>query len=779
MKILENNLKQFLDIPNNVLEVTNSFVTEVEEFGPLSDINNLVIGHVLEKVKHENADTLSVLQVDLGKGLTQQIVCGAANVDVDQYVVIATEGAVLPGDFVIKKSKIRGVESNGMVCSLTELGIEEKHIPEEFKSGIYYFSESKEIGSNALNHLSLDGFIMELSLTPNRSDLLSHYGYAQDLAAALDTKITLPSFVISEESKSNDLTVKIESNNTNSYYARALEDLTITESPWWLKNFLLNLNCQPVNNVVDITNYILYTYGTPMHAFDANKFGSKNIVIKDNNETIEVETLDDGKYKLTSDEVIVTNGKDAMAIGGVMGLKNSMITNETTNVILEIASFNAKSVGGTSKKLGLKSDSSLRFERGIDEAIILQALNHATYLLQKYANAKVLKGIASEVKTIVENPFIEINCTEISNKIGMEISKEEIISILKRLNYDIKDDSKLLVKAPSYRHDIYHDYDVLEEVVRLFGMDQVPNKALKVSGLGSLSKKQRTVRNLRHYLANLGFNEVVTYSLLNENNVKKFNDLGGIVSILKPLTIDRRSLRQSIINGLVDTVNYNRARTLTKVNLFEIGHVFADGLENNYLSVALTAPLHNNLWKKEEVQVDFYYLSGILKNVFELMNIDYTLEASNYENFHPYQQANILVKGKIVGKIGLIHPTVVSKPIFVFEIDLDLLDNPNKFKYESISKYPNVERDIAIVLKDEVLMSEVLRLINQTARKQIVSADVFDIYKGEHIEQGFKSVAIRMVFNDPNKTLEGNDVDKLVNKILKRIEFELDGVIRS
>lgn len=779
MKILENNLKQFLDIPNNVLEVTNSFVTEVEEFGPLSDINNLVIGHVLEKVKHENADTLSVLQVDLGNGLTQQIVCGAANVDVDQYVVIATEGAVLPGDFVIKKSKIRGVESNGMVCSLTELGIEEKHIPEEFKSGIYYFSESKEIGSNALNHLSLDGFIMELSLTPNRSDLLSHYGYAQDLAAALDTKITLPSFVISEESKSNDLTVKIESNNTNSYYARALEDLTITESPWWLKNFLLNLNCQPVNNVVDITNYILYTYGTPMHAFDANKFGSKNIVIKDNNETIEVETLDDGKYKLTSDEVIVTNGKDAMAIGGVMGLKNSMITNETTNVILEIASFNAKSVGGTSKKLGLKSDSSLRFERGIDEAIILQALNHATYLLQKYANAKVLKGIASEVKTIVENPFIEINCTEISNKIGMEISKEEIISILKRLNYDIKDDSKLLVKAPSYRHDIYHDYDVLEEVVRLFGMDQVPNKALKVSGLGSLSKKQRTVRNLRHYLANLGFNEVVTYSLLNENNVKKFNDLGGIVSILKPLTIDRRSLRQSIINGLVDTVNYNRARTLTKVNLFEIGHVFADGLENNYLSVALTAPLHNNLWKKEEVQVDFYYLSGILKNVFELMNIDYTLEASNYENFHPYQQANILVKGKIVGKIGLIHPTVVSKPIFVFEIDLDLLDNPNKFKYESISKYPNVERDIAIVLKDEVLMSEVLRLINQTARKQIVSADVFDIYKGEHIEQGFKSVAIRMVFNDPNKTLEGNDVDKLVNKILKRIEFELDGVIRS
>lgn len=779
MKILENNLKQFLDIPNNVLEVTNSFVTEVEEFGPLSDINNLVIGHVLEKVKHENADTLSVLQVDLGKGLTQQIVCGAANVDVDQYVVIATEGAVLPGDFVIKKSKIRGVESNGMVCSLTELGIDEKHIPEEFKSGIYYFSESKEIGSNALNHLSLDGFIMELSLTPNRSDLLSHYGYAQDLAAALDTKITLPSFVISEESKSNDLTVKIESNNTNSYYARALEDLTITESPWWLKNFLLNLNCQPVNNVVDITNYILYTYGTPMHAFDANKFGSKNIVIKDNNETIEVETLDDGKYKLTSDEVIVTNSKDAMAIGGVMGLKNSMITNETTNVILEIASFNAKSVGGTSKKLGLKSDSSLRFERGIDEAIILQALNHATYLLQKYANAKVLKGIASEVKTIVENPFIEINCTEISNKIGMEISKEEIISILKRLNYDIKDDSKLLVKAPSYRHDIYHDYDVLEEVVRLFGMDQVPNKALKVSGLGSLSKKQHTVRNLRHYLANLGFNEVVTYSLLNENNVKKFNDLGGIVSILKPLTIDRRSLRQSIINGLVDTVNYNRARTLTKVNLFEIGHVFADGLENNYLSVALTAPLHNNLWKKEEVQVDFYYLSGILKNVFELMNIDYTLEASNYENFHPYQQANILVKGKIVGKIGLIHPTVVSKPIFVFEIDLDLLDNPNKFKYESISKYPNVERDIAIVLKDEVLMSEVLRLINQTARKQIVSADVFDIYKGEHIEQGFKSVAIRLVFNDPNKTLEGNDVDKLVNKILKRIEFELDGVIRS
>lgn len=778
MKIIGNNLKQFINSPENILELTNSYITEVEEFGPLLDINNLVIGHVLSKEKHPDADTLSVLQIDLGNGLTEQIVCGASNVDKDQYVIVATVGAILPGNFVIKKSKIRGVESNGMVCSLNELGLDEKIVPAEFKEGIYYFGEPKEIGSNALSHLNLDGFIMELSLTPNRSDLLSYYGYAQDLSAALNTEITLPKFEVVEEKEINKLEVKIDSKSVHSYYARHLSEVSITESPLWLKTFLINMGTQPVNNVVDITNYILYTYGTPMHAFDYNKFGSNSIVITDNKSKITLKTLDGTEVNLDSNEVLVTNGSDAMAIGGVMGLENSMITNETKSVILEIANFDSKSITDTSKKLKLKSDSSLRFERGIDQKIIEQALNHATYLLQKYANAKVLKGISKANGIVKENPFINIDVVDISRKIGTELFKKEILNILTRLNYEIKDGTELVVKAPSYRHDILFEYDVLEEVVRLYGMDQVPNREVISSGIGSLTHKQKTVRKIRHYLANMGFNEIVTYSLLNENNVKKFSDLGDIISVVKPLTIDRKSLRQSLINGLLDSTNYNQARSINNVNLFEIGHVYAQGIEKNHLAVSLTNPISNNLWKKENSEIDFYYLSGILDNVLSLVNVEYELVASSYENYHPYQQADIVVKGKKVGVIGQIHPRIKSKKMFTFEIDLDAIDNNSKLKYEPISKYPNVERDLALVLKDDILMSEVLRLIKQTAKKQLVEVSLFDIYKGDHIEIGHKSIAVRMVFNDPMKTLEGSDIDKIVLKIVKRIEFELGGTSR-
>lgn len=779
MKIIENNLKQFIDIPSNIAELTNSFITEVESFGPLTNINNLVIGHVLEKEKHPDADTLNILKVDLGNDYIEQIVCGAPNVDKGQYVIVAKIGAILPGDFVIKKSKIRGIESNGMVCSLQELGIDEKLIPEAFKKGIYYFEEVKEVGSNALTHLSLDGFTMELSLTPNRADLLSHYGYANDLAAVLGKKITLPSITIKEDSKKNDLSVVIESNNTNSYYARLFSNLEVKDSPWWIKSFLLAMGCQPINNVVDITNYILYTYGIPMHAFDAKKFGTKTIVIKDNKEKQNIVTLDGKTYTITNDEILITNGTNAMALGGVMGLENSMITNDSTDVILEVASFNAKTINEVSKKLNLKSDSSLRFERGIDEAVMQQALQHATSLLIEYANATVLSGIASDTRVTVTNPKIEIDPISIAKYMGNDISKEAIIDILERLNYTIEDNKKLVVTAPTYRHDIYEDHDVLEEVVRLYGMDQVENKPLLVTGLGQLTNKQVINRRLRHYLANIGFNEVVTYGMLKEENVKKYNDLGDILSVLKPLTIDRKSMRQSLLNGLEDVVKYNRARNYNNINIFEIGHVYAKDVEHNYLSVALSSPLQSTLWKKETDKIDFYYLSGILNNIMSILNVDYELVVSNNEALHPYQQASILIKGQKVGIIGLVHPKQMLKPVYVFELDLDLINNPNKFKYTTISKFPNVERDIAVVLDNTVEVKEVLRLINQTAKKQLVDLRVFDIYTGDHVGENQKSVAVRMTFNDPNKTLEGSDVDKLVNKIVKRIEFELGGTIRS
>lgn len=779
MKILQAHLNQFIKSPKNVLDLTNTYITEVDSFKNVIDTNNLVVGLVKEVKKHENADTLSVTKVDLGEKV-EQIVCGAPNVKEGQYVIVAKEGAVLPGDFVIKPTKLRGVESNGMICSLEELGFDKELVPSEYQDGIFYFNEAKEIGSNALKHLMLDGYIMELDLTPNRNDLLSHYGFARDLSAVLKSNIHLPKFKINEIDEKNPLTVKIESKNTNSYYARYFKDVKVEESPLWLKAFLTNLDVKPVNNIVDITNYILFTYGIPMHAFDADKFGSTNIVVKDNNKKQTVKTLDDSNIEITKDEILITNGKDIMALGGIMGLDNSKITNDTKNVILEVASFSKEQTRVSSKKLNLKSDSSLRFERGIDEAIMMQALNHATYLFENLGQAKTLKGISSdEVKTF-DNPFIKVELAKVRKLIDNNISDLEIIDNLKRLNYEIINDSKteIIVKAPSYRQDILIFADVLEEVVRIYGMDQVKNQSMLSTTSKGLTKKQKLTRQLRMYLSSRGFNEVVTYSLLKNEDVDKYNQIGEKITLLKPMSQDRTTLRQSLLNGLVNTKKYNNARHIDDIHIFEIGNIYAKGIEQKALSALITSNPDQNDWKKTNNKIDFYYLSGILRNVFEIISVDYNLKASNYSYLHPYQQADIIVNEKIVGVIGKLNPKDIKNDTFVFEIILDLIDKEKELTYLPISKYPSVERDIALILEDDILMDNIIKVIKQTGKEQLVNLTLFDIYKGENIAEGYKSVALKLEFNDRFKTLESKDVDKLVNRIIKRLEYEYKAEIR-
>lgn len=777
MKLYENILKQFIDVPKDIYELTNSYITEVEDFKKLFDINNLVIGYVSELVKHPDADTLSVTKVNVGDEV-KQIVCGAPNVAKGQYVIVALEGAVLPGDFKIKKSKIRGVESFGMICSLSELGIEKDLIPEKYSSGIYYFDTEKKVGSNPLRELMLDGFILELSLTPNRNDLLSHYGYARDLAAVLNKEIELKEYKINEIAKKNELSVKIESKNTNSYYARYFSDVKIQESPLWLKVYLKEMGVNPVNNIVDITNYILYTYGIPMHAFDANKFNSKTIVVKDNDKKQTVKTLDGSDIEITSGEILITNGKDIMALGGIMGLDNSKISENTSEIILEVASFSRETTRETSKKTNLTSDSQLRFERGIDEAIMLQALNHATYLFETLASAKTHQGISSEVLKQNENPFIKIDLNKINEMIGTNIEDKMIYDILDRLNFEVNKKT-LEVKAPSYRSDILIFADVLEEVLRIYGLDNVKMESLITTSSKGLTDSQKMVRKLRHYLSDFGLNEVITYSLLKEENVNKYNTIGDVVKVIKPISNDRRVIRQSLINGLVDAMHYNQNRMNNNVNLFEIGNVYAKDIEQRKLAILLTGDVRENPWKKTSTKIDFYYLSGILANIMTLTNVLYELEESNNPMFHPHQQANIIVDKKVIGIIGKLHPKHETTDTFVLELDLGLLINNNKFKYKMISKYPNVERDIAIIVEKDLKANNIIKVIEQTLRKNLVKVELFDIYDGKGIKEGFKSLAFNIVFNDDSKTLEKEEVDKLMKKVTNRLMFEFNAEIRE
>lgn len=780
MRINENMLKTLIKVPNEIKDITNTHITEVDSFNRILNINNLVIGHVLEVKPHENADKLSVTKVDLGDKI-EQIVCGAPNVAKGQYVIVAREGAILPGEFLIKPTKIRGIESNGMICSLDELGFTKENIPKNFKEGIYYFNEEKEIGSNALKHLALDGFIMDLDLTPNRSDLLSHYGFAMDLSAVTNEKVELPKFKLEETKKANPLSVKILSKQTNSYYARYIEDVKITESPMWLKSTLTSLGINPVNNVVDITNYLLFMYGIPMHAFDANKFGSTKIVVKDNTEKQTLKTLDDSLITLTKDEILITNNKEAMAIGGIMGLENSMITNETTNVILEVASFNKDSIRRISEQTNLTSDSQLRFSRGINENLMEYVIDYAGYLIQELASGKVSKGVSKDVLSVRENPFIEIEYNKINSLLGTNITSEEILKYLEKLNYEIKNENnKIYAKAPGYRNDILISADITEEIGRIYGLDKIANKMVKTSTIGSLTNKQKRIRTIRHLLANMGLNEIITYSLLKEDEVLKYDEIGEKLSVLKPMTNDRKTLRQSLLNGGIDVLNYNKNREIDNLLLFEIGNVYAKGVEELNLSVLITGETNQLLWDKKTTKIDFYYISGILNKLMTTLGITYKLKENNHNKFHPHQQASIVVGKKEVGIIGKIHPLISNKhDYFVLELKLDKLPNKDLVKYEKISKFPNIERDLAIVLKEDVKAETVLNLVKQTARNILVDTYIFDVYKGIHIEKGFQSIAVRMVFNDKEKTLESVDIDKVIKKIIVRIERELSGIIRT
>jgi phenylalanyl-tRNA synthetase beta chain len=785
MKILESMLKKWVEIPKDIYELTNQKIIEIDEFGPVNPATKLVVGHVLTCVDHPNSDHLHVTTVDLGDRI-EQIVCGAPNVAQGQYVIVAQNGTVLPGNFEIKATKIRGVESNGMICSLKELGIDDKNAPEDFRSGIYHFDGAREIGSSGLAAIFQDGWVMTPKLTPNRGDLLSVLGFAYDLASMTGQKVHLPHLHIKEEHLHNPYDVDIQTDGCGRYYARHFTYVKIKESPWWLKSALMACDIAPINNVVDISNYVLLEYGTPLHMFDAKKIGSTKIVVRDAHPLEKVITLDDVTRTLSTEDLVITNGKDPIAIAGVMGLANTMITSDTTEVVLEAAYFEPKRIQKTSKKLGMRSDSSLRFERGIDDERVFLGLERASELLVELAGAKVSKGIASCIHHKLENPTIRIEKNYFNEALGVVIPELELIQIFNAYNYHVEyENDHILVKAPSYRKDILIEADVLEEVARMYGLDRIPMTSIDKPLPGKLTFKQKRLRQIRHHFANLGLNEVITYSLINPAEVHRYHNLGEPVSILMPLSEDRQTLRQSLVHGILESVLYNQYRQMKDIAIFEIGNVFALDQEKLHLSVALSGTWHQLQWKKERIAADFYVLKGLIDGVFHPLGLYFNYESSQeIASFHPYRQANIKYQNQTIGRLAELHPSEVKRlgiePTVVFEIDMSLLLTQSEpLLFKPISRYPSISRDLAIVVSDTITAGQITDLISQTAKKNLVAIEVFDVYQGTHIEKGQKSIACSLQFNDPEKTLSSDDVDQLMKKITNRLSFSLKAVIRN
>lgn len=782
MKIATSMLKRFIkQIPadHELYELTNQYITEVESMERLLSMDKLVVGYVKERLDHPNSDHLSLCQVDLGDH-TQQIVCGASNVDAGQYVVVALEGAILPGDFEIKAVTIRGVESRGMICSLNELGLDEKYIDDRFKDGIFYFDKPQKIGANALEALNFDQVSLELDLTPDRSDLLSVLGFAYELGAVLNQKIVVPEITVIENGPYNPLKVIIEDEGCKRYYARYIDNITIEPSPMWMQSALIASGIRPINNVVDVTNYVLLELGTPLHAFDADKFGSETIVVKPAKDLDEVISLDEQPRILRKSDITITNGIEAVAIGGVMGLLNTAVDETTTKIILEAAWFEPERVKQTAARLDLHSDSSLRFEKNVDEIRVLQAINRAAQLLTEISNARVYKEVSFEGKPFNRPTLITLKPEDVNRLLGTQLPHSEVKALLKRLN--IIETKPHIYLIPSYRKDLTIKEDLIEEVGRIYGFNQIDSILPTFNSIGRYSTRQKHLNTIRTQMIGLGFNEVINYSLINKETIHTYVPTNqDVIEVLSPLSDDKKALRHSLVNGLVHNVGYHLSRQMDDLKFFEMGSTYFTGSEPMMLSAIINGKYVSNSLEKNEIISDYLLIKGVLENITDKLGVELEFKKENtIPGYHPGICAKVIYQKETIGYIGKIHPTILEDA-FAFEINLEkILTSIEPLKaFESVSKYPSITRDLSIIIDNSVEISRIMQLIRQTTRRYLTDLSLFDVYEDEKIGPDKKSLAFTMTFNSKEQTLQTNDVDKMMNSVIFRLEKELKAQIRK
>lgn len=781
-----NHLKELIDTDIRAEELSTLFnlhSAEVEEAYKLVDASHLVVGYVTEKTMHPDADKLSVCQVDLG-GEISQIVCGAPNVEQGQYVIVSKPGAELPGGFKIKQSTIRGVESNGMICSLAELGLDKKFVNAD---GIHVIKEPCQAGDNPLEILQLDDEVMALDLTPNRADLLSVMGVAYDACAILDKPIRLRTVNVQESTEPNPVKIQIKTENCVSYYARVLNNIEIKPSPRFIQSRLIAAGMRPINNVVDITNYVLLETGQPLHAFDYDLLHSDTITVRMAFEGEELVTLDEQKRVLTTDDIVITNDKIAVALGGVMGGLDTEINPTSKRILLESAVFSPKHIRKTSGRLDLRSEASLRFERKVDPKRTLLALELATELFQQYAGGTVYQGISSVDNVDYSEVVISTSTDQINSNLGSCLSTEEVSDVLRRLHFEHQiEENVFTIIVPSRRQDIETYQDIVEEIGRIIGYNQLPLTLPRTVSTGGLSEMQLFKRELKSRMTALGLTEVITYSLVPEERVGEFT-VGeqNHTNVLMPMSQDKSTLTLSPLVGIVDVLTYNTARKNTDLFVFELGKRY-DQDETMVLSGALTGTISSTKWKGQQEEVDFYTVKGVLDSLFDSLYLGHLEYApmQDYPNLHPGQSAYIKDFRGTIGFVGKLHPEYEKqhdlKNVYVFELEVDKLFELRRVlkKVKDITKYPEVERDIAIVVQNDVLASDILQVINKAGKRMLISSEIFDLYRGKPLQDDQKSVAIKLVFSDPKRTLETKEVDTRVHEILGVLKAQLKAELR-
>ena len=784
-----NWVKDYIDLENEDLHELAVKVTKagvnVEKVVD-SRIENLVIGEVLECVNHPDSDHLHVCQVNVGEKTTQ-IVCGAPNVKAGIKVLVALPGCVLPGDFEIKAGNIRGQESNGMICALFEIGVEEK-TEENYAKGIEVLETDLKPGTDANLYLGTDDTLYELDVHKHRNnDCYYHIGFAYEIASILNKKVTLPedNYKEIEDDVNKHITLKVDTEKCPYYTAKMVTGVEIKESPEFIKKRLIAAGMRPINNVVDISNYVMLEYGQPLHFFDKNKLGD-NILVRQANEGETIVTLDGQTRNLLTSDIVITDGTKPVCIAGVMGGENTDVDETTKDILIESAIFDAVAIRYTASRLDLRSEASIRYGKGLSYEYTDAALRRACYLLEKYANATVLSGIAVHDKVDKTEKVVEFKTKEVSTLLGLELTDKDVETELDRLMfpYELNKDT-FKVTVPRRRLDIDPNVnDIAEEIGRLYGYENLVStlpvvpvrRGVYVGDVGirkTISKRLRT----------LGLNETKTYTLTSPDMSSKFKyeDRDPVV-LPNPMSLDKSVIRTSLLPSLINVYEYNKARNVKDIMLYEIAKTYDKAYnEDVKVSNLMKGNYMINECLHTIVKADFYVLKGIVENVLDYLGFKnrYTFVAETLPEIHPGISAKILLDREEIGIIGRVHPSYKKDEIYVAELSMTKLYNKQikPLKFKEASKYPEITKDLAFVIDNNVESEVIKNQIKKSGGRLLDTIEVFDVY--ENIEEGKKSIAYKLVFKDPNKTLQDDEVMEVFNKIIKEVEEKVGAKLRS
>lgn len=795
MKALVSWLKDYVDIDVDINTLCDKLVSigfEVEEVKYLGEnIENVVTGKILKIEKHPDADKLVICQIDLGNEVTQ-IVTGANNIKEGDIVPVAKHGSTLPNGANIKKGKLRGVESNGMLCSGEELCITNDNYPGADVYGILILDKDTPVGVDVKPVLGLDDYLIDVGVTSNRPDCQSVLGLAREVAVAIGKPFKMPeiSYVPDNSSNVSDyVNVEVSAQDLcPTYLMAAVKDVKIGESPLWMKRRLRGMGLRAISNMVDITNYVLLEMGQPMHAFDHKDILDNQIIVRraKNNETIV--PFDEKTYTLDDDVLVIADRERAVGLAGIMGGKNSGIKEDTQTVVFEAAKFKRENIRKSSRKLGIRSDSSARFEKGVNSFTTHLALKRAMQLVQQLGCGTCTGGVIDISAEKIQKNTLSFKFSRIKKLLGISVPENEVIRILSLLGIETKIENKVVTcLIPEYRDDLERDCDIIEEIIRVYGYDHIKPTLLTKSSItfGGKTEKQALVDKAKEVLVGLGCSEIITYAFFGKSSIDKLcvkqdSELYNLIRIKNPLGEEVSCMRSTLIPGMLSSLALNQSRANEKATLFEFGKVF----------VPEKLPLEDLPAEKETLSIgmygngDFFRLKAIVSILLEELGCELKVEKSDKEYLHPGVSANIYANGKFVGYFGEVHPTVaknyeMNNTSYIAEIDFDKLEEcaQHKVTYKNIAKFPAVQRDLSLVVDDEVTVGELIEAARQNVHL-LEEVSLFDVYKGNQVEQGKKSVSLSFKFRSENKTLTDDEIEKQMKRILSNLQSKCNAKLR-